>query len=218
MGEPVKRGYRSDLRAAQAAATRRRIVTEAAGLFVSAGYAGTTVDAIAAAAGVSRKTVFTAVGGKNELLSLALDWAIAGDDAPLALADRPEVAAVLLLPDPLALLDGWAGVLAGIDRRVGALFAALEAAAALDPAATAVFEKFNAQRRHGARIVVEALDALHALRSGLTVDAATDLAWLFSEPLLHRRLVGVAGWTHDQFERWLASTLRQQLLESTGPT
>ena len=31
---------------------------------------------------MSRKTVFTAVGGKLDLLKTALDWAVAGDDRP----------------------------------------------------------------------------------------------------------------------------------------
>ena len=75
MSDPVKRGYASPLRTAQAQATRRRIVAAAADLFVTSGFAGTSVDAIAEAAGVSRKTVFTTVGGKTELLGLALDWA-----------------------------------------------------------------------------------------------------------------------------------------------
>lgn len=91
MREAVKRGYHSELRAAQARDTKRRIVAAAAELFVERGFGATTVDAIAAAAAVSRKTVFTAVGGKVELLALALDWAIGGDDAPLAVAERPEV-------------------------------------------------------------------------------------------------------------------------------
>lgn len=212
MGEAVKREYRSDLRSAHARQTRRRIVAAAAELFVSAGYGGTTVDAIAAAAGVSRKTVFTAVGGKAELLRLALDWAIAGDDASVAVAARPEVVALLALDDPRELLDRWAGVLTSIDARVGDLFAALEAAAIMDPGARSVFDTINAQRREGARTVVDAVLALGALREGLPTSEAVDLAWLLSEPMLHRRLVGIQRWTPERFERWLADTLRQQLL------
>ena len=52
------RSYSSTLRADQARRTRRRIVDAAAELFAEHGYAGTTIDAIATAAGVSRKTVF----------------------------------------------------------------------------------------------------------------------------------------------------------------
>ncbi|UUO03171.1 TetR family transcriptional regulator [Mycolicibacterium novocastrense] len=51
MSEPVKRRYSSRLRAAQASGTRRRIVAAAERLFVEHGYAATTIDAVAAAAG-----------------------------------------------------------------------------------------------------------------------------------------------------------------------
>ena len=207
MVEPVKRGYRSELRATQAQDTRRRIVTAAAELFVATGFGATTVDAIAAAAGVSRKTVFTAAGGKVELLSLALDWAIAGDDAPIAVVDRPEVQALLQLRDPAALLDGWARVLVGIDGRVAELFVAMEAAANLDPAARAVFDTSNDQRREGAAMIVAAVASLGGLRRGLRRAEAVDIAWLLSDPVLYRRLVGGRGWTVARFEKWLAATL-----------
>ena len=82
-----KRPYQSALRDEQARTTRRAIVEAGAALFVERGYAGTTVDAIAERAGVSRKTVFTSVGGKVGLLKLAIDWALAGDDEPVALDD-----------------------------------------------------------------------------------------------------------------------------------
>ncbi|WP_370499537.1 TetR/AcrR family transcriptional regulator [Mycolicibacterium sp. jd] len=212
MAENVKRGYRSDLRAAQAQQTRRRIVAAAADLFVSAGYGGTSVDAIAVAAGVSRKTVFSSVGGKAELLSLALDWAIAGDDAPVPLSARPEVVALLRLEDGGALLTGWARVLTGINARVGALLAALEAAATLDEGARALSEKLHAQRRDGARQVVDAVAATGGLRDGLSRSAAIDLACLFSDPALHRHLVAGHGWSGRRFESWLAETLCGQLL------
>ena len=83
--------YRSALREEQARATRRRIVDAGRELFLQRGYGPTTIDAIAERAEVSRKTVFTSVGGKAVVLKLAFDWALAGDDEPVALADRPEV-------------------------------------------------------------------------------------------------------------------------------
>ena len=85
------RTYSSTLRADQARQTRRRIVDAAAELFAEYGYARTTIDAIATAAGVSRKTVFDSVGGKAQLMKLAYDFAIVGDDEPVPLADRPEI-------------------------------------------------------------------------------------------------------------------------------
>lgn len=212
MSDPVKRAYASPLRTSQAQATRRRIVAAAADLFVTSGFAGTSVEAIAEAAGVSRKTVFTTVGGKTELLGLALDWAVAGDDAPVPLAERPDVVALLQLPYPGAVLDAWAAVLADIDARVDGLFAALECAAASDEAARALFDRVSVQRREGARAIVGAVARLGGLRSDLSRSEAIDVAALFTEPLLHRRLVGARGWSRRRFERWLADGLRRQLL------
>ena len=59
MENAVKRNYSSTLRESQARATRRQIVDAAADLFAREGYGATTIDAVAAAAGVSRKTVNT---------------------------------------------------------------------------------------------------------------------------------------------------------------
>ena len=71
----------------------------------------TTVEAVAEAAGVSRKTVFTAVGGKLDLLKTALDWAVAGDDRPVALADRGAMRGLLERNGSAALITGWVHML-----------------------------------------------------------------------------------------------------------
>ena len=168
MSVSVKRDYRSELRTAQARQTRRSIVSAAARLFVDDGYGATTIDAVAEAAGVSRKTVFTAVGGKLELLKAALDWAIAGDDLPVALADRPVMRRLMEQDDPAALIAGWARMLVEIDARVARLFQALEVAAGLDAAAHALVVESQRQRLDGAQMIVKRLAALDALNRVLT--------------------------------------------------
>ena len=119
------RSYSSTLRADQARRTRRRIVDAAAELFAEHGYAGTTIDAIATAAGVSRKTVFDSVGGKAQLMKLAYDFAIVGDDEPVALADRPEMRAMLAEPDYGKRLAMYACLVVRIDRRLSAAWRAV---------------------------------------------------------------------------------------------
>src|SRR6516165_8933703 len=108
MSETVKRPYNSTRRDEQARATRRAVVGAAARLFVERGYGATTIDAIAADAGVSRKTVFTSVGGKSQALKLAIDWAIVGDDEPVALLDRPHIQASMAEPDARRILRDFA--------------------------------------------------------------------------------------------------------------
>ncbi|CAN5786524.1 TetR family transcriptional regulator [soil metagenome] len=212
MVDAVKRDYRSDLRTAQARETRRGIVAAAASLFVETGYGATTIDAVARVAGVSRKTVFTAVGGKVELLKLALDWAIAGDDEPVAVADRPEVRALLDLPDAADLLTGWATVLVEIDKRVARLSEAMETAAGLDPAAKELVERSSHQRLAGSRLIVDRVSHLGALRDGVSPAEAADIAWLLGDPVLYTRLVLTRGWSVRRFEHWVAATLRHDLI------
>lgn len=213
MGEPVKRDYRSGLRAAQAADTRRLIVSAAARLFVEDGYGATTIDAVADAAGVSRKTVFIAVGGKVDLLKKALDWAVAGDDEPIAVADRVALRELLALDDPVALLTAWASVLVEIDVRVAGLFHALEVAADGDDAASGLLDESRRQRLAGARTVVKRLVALDALTDAVSRADAVDLAWLATDPVLFDRFVRIRGWSVGKFESWLARTLTGQLLK-----
>jgi AcrR family transcriptional regulator len=211
MTSGVKRGYRSELRAAQASRTRRAIVTAAADLFTARGYGMTTVDAVAEAAGVSRKTVFTTVGGKLDLLKTALDWAVAGDDQPLPLADRDEVRLLLEQTDPAALIAGWVRLLVDVDSRVGPLVRALDVAAGSDPEAQELAERLQRQRLYGARSIVARLAALESLTPGLTVEEATDIAWLASDPLLHDRMVRLRGWSESRFAEWLSQGLCRQL-------
>lgn len=216
MDDVVKRDYQSDLRAAQARKTRHTIVTAAAELFVERGYGATTVDAIASAAGVSRKTVFTAVGGKADTLKLALNWAITGDDAPVPLEERTEVSTLLNSTDPAELLDGWAKILTEIDCRTAALHQVLSIAADADSAAREVLIQSDDQRLAGARQVVGRLRALGALTTGTSSRAAADIAWLLTDPALYTRLVGRRGWSVARFEQWLATTLRTQLTSDTA--
>lgn len=211
MSEDVKREYRSTLRAAQAAGTRRAVVSSAAGLFVELGYGATTIDAVASAAGVSRKTVFTAVGGKVDLLKTAVDWAVAGDDRDAEVRDRPAMVKILAMRDPVELLSCWAAVVVAIDVRVAGLFRALEVAAENDGDARSLLEASQQQRLSGAREIVKRLVALDAL-AGVPRAEAVDIAWLATDPVLYHRLVRVRGWSVKRFETWLARLLVTELV------
>src|SRR5918998_1071023 len=83
------RRYDSSGRQAAAAESRRRIVRAASDLFVEHGWAGTTVAAVAEAAGVSAPTVFAGFGSKVLLLKAAIDVALAGDDRAVPVSERP---------------------------------------------------------------------------------------------------------------------------------
>src|SRR3954447_15015051 len=116
-----RRAYHSTLREDQARATRRAVVSAARELFVDLGWSRTTIDAVAARAGVSRKTVFTSVGGKAALLKLALDWALVGDDEPVPMSERQAIAEMDRLTDPRALVTRWAHFVAELEERAAPL-------------------------------------------------------------------------------------------------
>jgi AcrR family transcriptional regulator len=209
----VKRDYRSDLRAAQAQETRRSIVAAAARLFVRDGYGSTTIEAVAHAAGVSRKTVFTAVGGKLDLLKLALDWAVAGDDQTVALSDRAAVRRLMQHPDPREVIKRLAGMFVEIGARVGPLYGALEVAAGMDAAARELVDESHQRRLDDARKVVMRLRDLKALTAEITHQEAVDLVWLAMDPALFDRLVRVRRWPAGRFKEWLGENLCRQLLD-----
>ena len=206
------RSYSSPLRADQARQTRRRIVDAAAKLFAERGYVGTTVDAVAAAAGVSRKTVFDSVGGKARLMKLAYDFAIVGDDQPVALKDRPEIAALMAEPDPARRLAMYAALVVAIDRRISAVWRALEGAAASDPEARTLYAAMVRQRRQSMQEAAELFADSGALRPDIDVDIAADLMWLYNDPSLFDKLVRQRRWSVARFQAWLTEALQVQLL------
>jgi AcrR family transcriptional regulator len=207
MSDSVKRHYASTLRAEQARATRRAIVDAAARLFIAHGYGATTVDAIAEAAGVSRKTVFTSVGGKVEALKLAVDWAIGGDDEPIRMPDRPEIERLRREPDAREVLRGYAALQRTVAQRVAPLVKVAEAAAGTDPALRALADAGSTQRRTGMGDMAGELARRGALADGLTVDEAADVLWLFNDPLTYHRLVLERGWSGKRYEEWLGGAL-----------
>lgn len=203
----VKKPYSSRLRAAQAQATRRAIVHAAATLFIERGYGATSIDAIAEAAGVSRKTVFTSVGGKLETLKLALDWAIAGDDEPVPVLERPHVQAALAEQDARRILREFATSILDVMERTAALVRVLESAAGLDADLQALNDDLRAQRQHGMSFLADLLDDRGALRSDLTVREAADVLWLLNDSGPYHRLVLEQGWSAERYEAWLADSL-----------
>lgn len=209
---PVKRPYRSPLRTAQAGQTRRAIIDAATRRFIEAGYGATSIEAIAAAAGVSRATVFTAVGGKAALLKTAYDVALVGDDEAVALADRAGSRAIRAEPDPARYLERYAGIVVELGARVAAVYEAVRGAASADPEVRPVWDKIQQERRIGAAHVVADTAAKGPLRDGIDEASAADIVWILNDPGLYHLLVNVRGWPVERYREWLAASLQHELL------
>jgi len=208
----VKRPYQSTLRGAHARSTREVIIAAATRLFVEQGYAATSIEEIALAAGVSRATVFTSVGGKPTLLKSALDVAIVGDDEPASLPDRAPSFAIRPEPDPRKYLALYAGLITEIGGRLAGIYEAVRGAAGVDPDARVLWDNHLAQRRHGAANVVGDVLRKGRPRPGLDREAAADVMWLLIDPGNYHLLVHRRGWTPDRYQAWLGQTMIRQLL------
>jgi AcrR family transcriptional regulator len=187
-------------------------VAAAAEMFVEVGYSAATIAAVAERAGVSRRTVFSSVGGKPALLKLAWDWAVAGDDEPVAMADRPAVHAMLAQTDPSALVRMWVAFVTDVVARVAAIGHVLDVAADLDPDVAGLLAKVEQQRLLGARSFVDQLAGIGGLRKGITRAQAADWCWANMSPTLYRKLVVEQGWSPRVFQRWLVRSIAATLL------
>jgi len=203
-----RRTYRSGIRRGDAPA----LVRDAAfRLFSTKGYLATSIEDIAAEAGVARPTVFTAVGPKPVILRTVVDEALAGDDAPVPIAERPWWREAIEEPDPVRSIQLYARNMCRISGRAGLVLRALETAASIDTDAAELWARFQHQRRIGVNEFATTL----ARKSGALrydEDTFTDTMWMLA-PDAYMRLVHDAGWPVERFQAWLADLLQRMFLE-----
>ena len=212
-----RRPYRSPLREAKARRTRAGILGAATRLFRAHGYAGTTVAAVAAAARVSVAAVELAFPTKPDLLKAAIDVAIAGDDEPMPVLERPWAASARAAPDATAFLDAVATTLVPAAERSDALVLAALEGARSDDRLVPLAEQLNAQRAVTASWIVNGLTGKTPLRAGLGRSEAIDIVWLLMDPAVFDRLTTTRGWPPDRFGRFFADGLLRLLAEA-APT
>lgn len=219
--KPVKRTYDSPYRAQLAAQTRVRILEAAIRAFSEKGFDATSVDDIAAAAGVSRPTVFTAVGSKRDLIKQARDVALAGDDDPVPMPERPWVHALRDEPDVQKALQIYASALGDIYSRAARLELAISAAG--DSGVKELARVSRQQRHFGCGVITGLLAAKRRLRRGMRPDAAVDVVFAAASPEVFDLLVSERSWSLERYRKWLADTLEMQLYgishgtAATGP-
>ena len=209
-----RRQYRSPVRQAQARRTRARILEAAAHAFRSRGYTGATVAAVAEAAGVSVAAVELAFPTKADLLKAAIDVAIAGDDEPVAVLERPWAASARAALDAAGFLDAVATILVPAAERSDALvLTALEGARG-DDRLVPLAEQLRAQRAVTAAWIVDGLTAKTSLRAGLDRSEAIDIVWLLMDPAVYERLTTARHWRPDRFGRFFADGVVRLLTEA----
>ena len=213
MAERVKRKYDSSRRQAATRATKAQVVEAARELFVDQGYAATTISEIAKRSGTPEATLYRLFGSKRGVLKEVLDVAIGGDDEQVEYRNRPRVQAAFAAEDPGELLDAFAHLTRQVLQRSAAIHHVLVSSADADAEAAEQLAETRRQRHSGQSRIVRALVGAGHLRDGLSPAAAADIVYAVMSPELFRILTVERGWSEARYERWLATTLRSQLLD-----
>jgi AcrR family transcriptional regulator len=200
---------RTTWRQRQAAQTKQQVVAAARRLFAESGYAGTTIEAIAAEAGVAVATVYKAFGTKAAIardLNDLIDAEAGSDSLAGQLATET---------DPAGLIGRAVSQLRTQHERSGDIIAAIRSAADSDAALAEVWAEGTRRYDDGLRMLVGRLKALGALRPGLTDTQAVGLASALCSTETFTVLTSRHGWTPSQWQTWTTDALRQILLEAT---
>jgi AcrR family transcriptional regulator len=204
----VKRPYRSPRRKAQARHTRERIVEAARQLWVEHGFDGTTIDAIAADAGVASQTVYATFGSKGGILTALLGELEARAGGESLMAD------LAAAPTPL----GQLAIVAAFNRRLfegGAdILAIAIGTVSMDPDVAAWVSEGDRRRRDGQAYIVAGWKKGGGLR--IDIGEARDVLYALTSPELFLLFVNRQGWSPDRHERWLIDTLATLLFGPEG--
>ncbi|HWI22936.1 MAG TPA: helix-turn-helix domain-containing protein [Baekduia sp.] len=204
---------RTTRREKQALATRADILRAARELFAERGYSATSMADIAAAADVAVQTIYASCGSKRALVAALVDFIDEEADVP-ALAEqlRAEV-------DPRAAIAVTARLTRQIQERSGDVIRTLSSASAVEPAAAEAMAEGERRHRAGTAGLVAKLDAMGALKAGVSVERGAAQAALLFGGAIYEELVGNHGWSYDEVEAWVRETAGTLLLgDSVDPS
>ncbi len=213
MSKPKRRRtYDATSRQEAAKARQGRVIQAATRLFAERGYAETTVDMIAAGAGVAVPTVYAAFGSKRGLLSHVVGRLVSGESSARPILQTARAREVLEQPNPRRALALFAAHITETQDRVGRIFEVMKHAARTDAEISELYARAQRDRFQNLEALAHRLAASGGLRAGLTVAAAGRTIWVLASPETRQMLTAHAGWSADDYREWLADTLTAALL------
>jgi AcrR family transcriptional regulator len=195
---------RAPLRQRQALDTRRAIAQAARSLFAERGYAATSIEVVAAEAGVAERTIYAIFGTKKAILAaICEEWLReAGVMETIA-----EGLAIRDLRRRLELVASSSRRQWESERGVRAM---LEGAAASDAEVAKMVNAWKNDRARSFRAIVTGLES--SLRPGIAGDRAGAIIRALTSAEIYSELVTGEGWTPGEYEQWLAGLLSDVLL------
>jgi AcrR family transcriptional regulator len=206
------------LRAARVADTEERILAAARTLFLRDGYAATTLAAVADAARVGHRTVYVRFGTKAALLKRVVDVAVAGDTRPIDVIGRDWFQTALTAPTLAERLAACASGSSALMARAGDLIAIAQQAEPVEPAIAAAAQAAREATRDAIRLFCTRLRDDGLLPESCDVSWLADTVSLLGQAQTYLLGRDTLGWTSEQYEQWLASTLSRLIVaaEVTG--
>ena len=205
-----KRRYDSSGRLEQARRNRDAILRAAERQLNEQGYAGATLAAIAAEAGVSVETVYKAFGGKAGLVRALYERGLAGAgtvpayERSDAMREREK--------EPAAVMREWGLLTAEVASLVTPIRLLMRSAAATDQEMARLLEDIENERLQRMRHHARYLKDRGYLRDDLSVGEATDILWVCSSAELYELLVLRRGWPRPRFARYVTQFMTTSLL------
>jgi TetR/AcrR family transcriptional regulator, regulator of autoinduction and epiphytic fitness len=181
-------------------------------LFVGEGYPATTMERIAAQAGVAVQTLYYTFRTKAQLLCEVMEATASGEPEPVPVAQRSWMAEAMTTQSGHRALALSIEHGTDIFERAAPLWPALWAASALDPYVAEYWQRVAATRREGMGRLVARLADIGALRDDIDQKTATDLMFVLFSHDTYRGLVQQAQWTLPAYKAWLFTTLTRQLI------
>ena len=207
-----KRSYDMANRSRQAADTQRRIVEAAGRLFLRDGYAATSINSIAAEAGVAVQTVYASMRTKKDILEAVVQLGVRGAEGEVPLVESSPWQAMDAEADPRRKLAMFARIHREICEREASLFVVLEVAAAVDPEIEPLLQDKERFRYHDQARVARSLRRRGQLQAGLSARKAADIIWALASERVYVALVREREWRAEEYEAWLTNQLVATLL------
>ena len=190
----------------RAVRTRTRILEAARQLLEERGYHGVGLESVAAAADVSRQSIYVHFGSKAQLL-LALVAHVDEQEGLSELGDAVEQAT-----SGVEAIHRFVDLVAALTPRVYRTAAVLEAARLEAHEAEAAWtDRMSSRRRRCARIVSRLADE-GRLAPGWSRGDAADLLWAMTGFRVWEDLVLRRGWSTARFRRHLQLVLERALV------
>lgn len=206
-----KRAYRSPKRQEQAARTREKIIGAASDLFAEHGYGGTTMGAIARAAGVSVESVH-ATAPKATLLLESFVHGLSGPAQWRALYDLDGVKKIFTELDTDEALDRIASFLATAHARTARLVLEFRSVAATDPTVAAAWAEHVGHRRDSVLSATAWLIRVGIIEGDVPDDHVEALAATVATVISAETYVQLTfdwGFDSDQYRAWVCGRLRK---------